>query len=424
MSDADPAAPILAGLIDTLRNLPQRVEDAARIDRIRALEELKAAAAAAQARESALFAASQREQQRALGVPEARVGRGVAAQVGLARRVSPSQASRYLGWATVLVTELPVTYAQLQAGRVSERRAEIVAKETIWLSREHRLAVDAQLGPRLESLGDRQVEAEAKRLGYRLDPEGFVARRARAETERRVWLRPAPEAMVYLTALLPVAQGVAAYAALTKTADSTTAAGDGRGRGQIMADTLVERLTGQAAAPDVPVAINLIMTDHTLLHPDTEDGAEPAIIDGYGPITADHARQLVTGPADDTPMWIRRLYTHPTTGQLVAMESRQRGFPAGQRLLIKIRDQRCRTTWCNAAIRHTDHIHRAAQGGATTVDSGQGYCEHCNYVKEAPGWRTTRVDNDDGAHEVETTTPTGHTYRSRAPDPPGMPPAA
>jgi hypothetical protein len=312
----------------------------------------------------------------------------------------------------------------LQAGRVSERRAEIVAKETIWLSREHRLQVDAQLGPRLESLGDRQVEAEAKTLGYRLDPEGFVARRARAETERRVWLRPAPEAMVYLTALLPVAHGVAAYAALTKTADSTTAAGDERGRGQIMADTLVERLTGQTTAPDVPVAINLIMTDHTLLHPHTDDGAEPAILDGYGPITAEHARQLVTEPADDTPMWIRRLYTHPTTGQLVAMESRQRGFPAGQRLLIKIRDQRCRTTWCNAAIRHTDHIHRAAQGGPTTIDSGQGYCEGCNYVKEAPGWQTTRVDNDDGVHEVETTTPTGHTYRSRAPDPPGTPPTA
>src|SRR5436305_12877447 len=124
MSDGDPATSTLAGLIDTLRALPQGVEDAVRIDRIRALEQLKAAAAAAQALETAAFAASQREQQRAAGVPEARVGRGVAAQVGLARRVSPHQASRYLGWATVLVTELPNTFAHLQAGRVSERRAE------------------------------------------------------------------------------------------------------------------------------------------------------------------------------------------------------------------------------------------------------------------------------------------------------------
>ena len=413
MSDADPAAAALVALIESLRNLPQRVDDAVRIDRIRRLEELKAAAAAAQAVETAAFAASQRAAQRAAGVPEDRVGRGVAAQVGLARRVSPHQASRYLGWATILVTELPHTYAALAAGEVSERRAETVAKETIWLSREHRLAVDAELGPQLESLGDKRLEAEARRIGYRLDPQGFVDRRAHAETERRVWLRPAPEAMVHLTALLPVAQGVACYAALTRTAD--TSFSDQRGRGQIMADTLVERVTGQAAAPDVPVTVNLIMTDETLL----ENGAEPAIIDGYGPIPAPLARDLITTPADDTPMWLRRLHTSPDTGQLVAMDSKQRNFSPAQRSFIHFRDQYCRTPYCGAPIRHSDHVHPAADGGPTTITNGQGYCEACNYTKQVSGWTTTVIDNDDGIHEVETITPTGHRYRSRAPDPPG-----
>ena len=413
MSDADAATARLAGLIDTLRELPQGVDDAVRIDRIRLLEQVKAAAAA-QASETAAFAASQRAGQRAAGVPEQRVGRGVAGQVGLARRISPSQAARYLGWATILVTELPHTYEQLRLGWVSERRAEIVAKETIWLSREHRLAVDAELGPQLESLGDRRVEAEAKKLGYRLDPDGFVSRRAGAETERRVWLRPAPEAMVHLTALLPVAQGVAAHAALTRAADTSTAVGDRRGRGQLMADTLVERLTGQTAAPDVPVAVNLILTDHTLLHNSTE----PAHLDGHGPLPADTARQPITKPADDTPMWIRRLYTQPDTGQLVAMESRARFFTAGQRTFIRLRDQYCRTPYCGAPIRHTDHITPAADGGPTSMHNGQGYCQACNHTKQAPSWTTTVIDNHDGVHEVETTTPTGHRHRSRAPDPP------
>ena len=419
MSGADPATPVLAGMIDMLRGLPQRVDDRVRIDRIRALEELKAAVAAAQAVETAAFAASQRAGQRAVGVPEERVGRGVASQVGLARRVSPSQASRYLGWATILVTELPHTFTALQAGRVSERRAEIVARETIWLSREHRLHVDAELAPRLETLGDRRVEAETKKLGYRLDPDGFVARRARAETERRVWLRPAPDAMVYLSALLPLAQGVASYAALTRTADTTVAGGDERGRGAIMADTLVERVTGQTTASDVPVAIDLIMTDTALLTPDAAGGREPAHLDGHGPIPADLARQLVTGPPDETPMWIRRLYTAPESGHLVAMDSTQRFFTAGQRLFLRLRDQYCRVPWCEALIRHADHIHPAIDGGTTSVDGGQGYCEGCNHAKQAPGWRTRRIDNDDGVHVVETTTPTGHRYRSRAPDPPG-----
>ncbi len=60
---------------------------------------IKAAAAAAQARVVAAFAASQRAGQRAAGVPVDRAGRGVAAQVGLARRQSPASSARYTGWA-------------------------------------------------------------------------------------------------------------------------------------------------------------------------------------------------------------------------------------------------------------------------------------------------------------------------------------
>ncbi len=53
------------------------LDDAARIDQIGALEEMKAAAAAAQARLSVDFDASQRAVQAAAGVPRRRLGRGV-----------------------------------------------------------------------------------------------------------------------------------------------------------------------------------------------------------------------------------------------------------------------------------------------------------------------------------------------------------
>jgi hypothetical protein len=181
-----------------------------------------------------------------------------------------------------------------------------------------------------------------------------------------------------------------------------------------MADTLVERLTGQTTAPDVPVAVNLLITDQTLL----EHGAEPAHLDGYGPIPAPTARELISGPSGTTPMWLRRLFTAAETGQLVAMESRARFFTNGQRDFIRFRDQYCRTPYCGAPIRHTDHIQPAIEGGPTSIRSGQGYCQACNHTKQAPGWRTTVIDNHDGIHQVETTTPTGHRYHSRAPDPP------
>jgi hypothetical protein len=410
----------LRALVGALRRLDPDVDDAGRIDRIRLLEELKGAVAAAQATETAAFVASQRADQAARGVPAERVGRGIAAQVALARRVSPFHARRYVGWANILTTELSQTFAALQDGRISEWRAMLVARETAWLSREHRAAVDAELAPQLERLGDRRVEAEAKKLAYRLDPHGYLARIRGAESDRRVGLRPAPDTMCRLGSLLPVAQGVAAYKALCQEADALISQGDGRTRGQIMADTMVERLTGQAKAGNVPVEINLVMTDEALFDPES---AEPAHLDGYGPIPAEIARRLVLEPDDDTPIWLRRLFTRPQTGELVAMESRRRYFGANQRLFVRLRDHLCRTPWCEAPIRHIDHVRPAKNGGATSTANADGNCEACNYAKEAPGWRASPPASD-ADRDIVITTPTGHTYRSRAPDPPGRRAAA
>jgi hypothetical protein len=52
------------------------------------------------------------------------------------------------------------------------------------------------------------------------------------------------------------------------------------------------------------------------------------------------------------------------------------------------------------------------------VSNGQSLCEACNYAKQAPGWTTRR--SRDGT--IIVTTPTGHTYTSRAPDLPGTSP--
>ena len=405
----------LSGLPAGLERLDQDVSDQVRVDRIRAMEEAKAALSAAQAREAAAFAASQRAAQAAAGVPAERVGRGIASQVGLAMRCSPARAQKYVGWAQILTTELPHTLAALQAGRISEWRAVIVAKETIWLSREDRAQVDAEIADRLEGLGDRKLEAAVKTIAYRLDPHGYVARAKAAESDRRVGVRPAPDCMSRFIGLGPVAQGVAMYAALNSSADAAIAAGDPRGRGQIMYDTLVERITGQATADAVPVEVNLLMTDQAVTN--SGPGAnEPAVLDGYGPLPARLGRDLVLDH-EAAPVWLRRLYTAPRTGALVAMESRRREFTPAQRRFLRARDQTCRTPWCDAPIRHADHVVPAEHGGQTKVDNGQGYCEACNYAKQAPGWRNT-ITARAGPHEVEISTPTGHRYRSRAPDPP------
>ena len=105
------------------------------------------------------------------------------------------------------------------------------------------------------------------------------------------------------------------------------------------------------------------------------------------------------------------------------MESSSRTFEGLLAEFIDIRDAgTCRTPGCNAAIRHRDHVARAADGGRTAADNGQGLCERCNYVKEAPGWASWVADPGHvGRHEVHGVTEHLRITRSTSPPPPGGP---
>ena len=92
------------------------VSDAVRIDRIARLEKLRAVTAAVQAAESVKFAQSQVADQLAADVHPDAIGRGIAEQIGLACRISPSVAARRLSTARAWWFELPDTYSQLTTG--------------------------------------------------------------------------------------------------------------------------------------------------------------------------------------------------------------------------------------------------------------------------------------------------------------------
>jgi len=400
-------------MFETLAVLDRTADESALVGRIAELERMKSAAAAGQARAAAALDARRRAAEAAAGMPAARRGRGVASEVALARRDSPARGSRHLGLAKALVHEMPHTLAALEGGVLSEWRATLIVRESACLDVEDRRALDVELCGEpsdLEGMGDARVVAAARAIAYRLDPHAVVERSAKAETERTVTIRPAPDTMTYLTALLPVAQGVSVYAALRRAADTTF---DDRSRGQVMADTLVERVTGRAAAAATSIAVNLVLSDETLLGGD--DSA--ADICGYGPIPAEIARRLVASAVSDSRSraTLRRLYAHPRSGALVAMESRARLFPRGLAAFIGLRDQRCRTPYCDAPIRHRDHAVPHRRGGATTADNGLGECERCNYAKEAAGWRVNTGVDQMNRHTAQFTTPTGAHYQSTAP---------
>jgi hypothetical protein len=343
------------------------------------------------------------------------IGRGVADQVALACRISPFAGSRRLGVARALWFDLPHTYARLAAGDLSEHRGEVVVAETRHLDGATRRDVDARVDAAgIATMGTRSAAACIRRHAYEADRQGYLDRGRRERRSRRVGLRPAPDTMSILTGYLPVEQGVACYAALRRQTDATVAEGDPRTRDQIMADLLVERLTGQSRAQDVGFEVQLLMPLDSLTG---ADSGRPPLVPGFGPLPVELARELVSSSRGRR--WWRRLFTAPT-GQLMGGDPQRRRFDGWLAKLIQLRDQTCRDPYCDAAIRHHDHISGWATGGATTLANGRGTCVRGNYVREMPGWRVDVVDRGQelAPHTTLTTTPTGHHYLSRAPAPP------
>jgi hypothetical protein len=427
------------------------------IDQTHAFENIKSMLAGQQARLSVTFEIRHRQEQAELGtqadpgqanrssLPAEDLGKkrpkehglGAAEQIALARGESPHRGGRLLGMSKALVTEMPHTLAALDTGQLNEERAMYVVKETACLTVDDRTAVDEELAAdtgTFTGAGTRTVIATVRAAATRRDPRSVTQRASHAVSDRSVSLRPAPDCMTYLTALLPAHQGVAMYTALTRHADTLHAAGDPRSLGQIKADTLVERTTGTPGGI-TGIDINLVITDRTLLQGDSE----PARLTGYGVVPATWARELIaqgqgelgrvqpaahdsaadgsTADMKEFKIWLRRLYTAPGTGDLVAMDSRRRLFPAPPRRFIQIRDDTCRTPYCDAPIRHHDHIIPWHNDGPTTLANGAGLCEACNHTKELPGWKTQPRPGP--RHTIEITTPTGHTYHSTAPPLPG-----
>ncbi|MBV8927968.1 MAG: DUF222 domain-containing protein, partial [Mycobacteriaceae bacterium] len=266
--------------LEALAVVDPHASEASLVERIAQLERAKSAAAAGQARAAAALDANRRADEAAAGVAASERGRGLASEIALARRDSPARGGRHLGFAKALVYEMPHTLAALESGELSEWRATLVVRESACLDVEDRRALDAELcgdASALEGMGDARITAAAKEIAYRLNAQAVVDRAAKAESERTVTIRPAPDTMTWVSALLPVAQGVAVYAALKRAADSTF---DDRCRGQVMADTLVERVTGRPAEVAEPVVVNLVMSDQTLFGGDET----AAVMDGYGPI--------------------------------------------------------------------------------------------------------------------------------------------
>ncbi|WP_193636245.1 HNH endonuclease [Brachybacterium subflavum] len=439
-------------------------------DTLAAFEQLRSALGALEIRVTTALDERLREEESAQGVAERDHGRRTAGEIRMASRVSPAIASARLNSGKRLVRDMPRMFEALADGRIGLDAAHAIGRSSGPLQPEQRREVDriiASREPDLDGASPTQWSREVSALAQQLDPRGEDGRHVRARMQRGVTVTPGPHGMGHVHAHLPALDCAAIQRKLTIEAQSLKAQGDTRAHGQIMADLFSDTLLGRDEHMDpVHLEVGVVITERTLIAPDHGD---PAMIEGYGvvppravrdeivqripraardapqsapaesaptkstpaqdmPVTADATpedRRTLTGddllppqePAkptapglfdEESRLTLRRLFTHPASGELIVMESRARAFPARLGYLVRLRDFRCAGPYCASSIRQIDHIQPHAQGGATSVDDGQGLCAYCNSTKELLG-TAERVGEETDPHRVHWRSKLGRT---------------
>lgn len=421
----------LHALADLLADLPAGLAHGADavdlLAGVEALERVKSAAAAAEVALTAGFADLCARDEGAGRAPTGRrtppLAMSVGAEVGAATSGSPWAGEQRVLLSRRLRDDLPRTLDALARGDLTEDRAFAVAREVAHLGPDQRRQVDDDLAPRLPGLGDARLRQAVRRSCLTVAADAEAVRHRHARADRRVTSKRLNDGTGQLVATLPLEHLAAVRAALDAAAATARSAGDDRTGGQVRADTLVARLTGQNPVTDAtPVRVELVIGIESLIG----DGTEPGLVLGEGFLPAALCIDLVRRASAAAKASLRRLFASPTDRALVAMESTARRFDGALAELLDLRDQSiCRTTWCDATIRHHDHVVPAARGGATSAENGQGLCERCNYLKESPGWSSwTCHPPGSELHEVHTATEHLRLTRSTAPPLPGGPAGA
>jgi hypothetical protein len=289
---------------------------------------------------------------------------------------------------------LPRLSEQLRRGELDLRRLEAVHERVVNLPTSAMIAeVEAGLLDAAPGLNRTQLARKATALVAKTDPTGYQARCHKARAERCIEFTPLPDGMAQLKATLPAIEARQAYDLLI--ADAQALPKDHRTTDHKRADAFLDRFLGKA--PQRTVQVHVTIPIETLMGL-TED---PGLLDGYGPIPADMARELAThGP------WrglLLNKYRHAT-----ALSTDKYRPPALMRELAKARDGgTCTAPGCNNPIRELDHV-TPWPAGKTNATQLKGLCswhhhrKHDNY--------TVILDQNGTAH---WTTPQGRTYQTR-----------
>ncbi|MFC0437835.1 uncharacterized protein DUF222 [Kutzneria buriramensis] len=286
---------------------------------------------------------------------------------------------------------LPRLMDQLRQGRLDLRRLEAVRDRVRNLPSTALITeVEDTLLEVAPGLTHSQLSRRTTALVAQADPTGYEQRHQKAKAERRVEIRPLPDGMAHLTAILPAVEARMVHDLLC--ADAKDLPKDERTTDQKRADAFLDRFLGQAKERDVRVHVTMSM--ETLMGL-TED---PALLEGYGPITADTARELAMDG-----IWRAILLDEHDQAEAIGKHT----YRPGQRLkeLVGVRSGSvCSAPGCTRSVQEGDHVTPWPKGH-TTLPNLKGLCTRHHHLKHDT--HKVTVDDDGTLH---WTTPLDRNY--------------
>jgi hypothetical protein len=382
-----------------------------------------------------------------------------------------------IGYARTVAGRLPHCFAALAAGRMNPRQLRIIAEETAFLSDADVAIADEILAGLAPGKTPGQLRSTARRLVLRLDPDSAQRRReaARRHAEVRKFAErsgnagmvahelPADEALaswqhIEQRALDLRAAGVPgtlqdlrvrAYLDLTQERDIRTAAAPTPSPGQDQdqdgnEDSGARTSSGPVAPdssrsgkPDTGPSLAALITITVPLGTVQGTSEEPGHADGFGPLDAETARDLLAaaarhprtrwcitavapdgtaaahacapgarhGPPDPRDL----IYSNVIRGPCHHAQAQRTYSPSRKlRHLVNARNATCTAPDCSqpAARCDLDHTDPWEHGGPTCACNLAPLCRHHHRCKQAQGWRLEQPEPG----VLTWHTPTARTY--------------
>lgn len=356
----------------------------------------------------------------------------VAAEIACVLAIGPRAAVALLAESQELATRLPLTLSALQAGTMSWQHARVMVDETASLDpagaaalEAHFLDPDAPNPARGCPAGDMPASRfrhKARIWRERHHTVSIEKRHAKSVLDRRVDYTPDKDGMAWISACLPADQASAIWNRITAVArglqgpdefrtltqvrtDVYAAALLGGGNGRPIGDDGETGNPGQVRTPraevlvTVPVFSLLGATD------------EPAMLDGYGPIPASMARDLVANGADS----FYRVLVDPRDGAPLEIGRKSYRPTQAMRRWLRMRDGRCSFPGCSnqSLDNEADHVLAWQQGGTTGVSNLGQPCPRHHRLRHTSAWRPTPATKNEPPGWIS---PSGRHYTSEHQD--------